>query len=59
MVYVSSMEMYGVLNLQDDQMVTEEMTGYLNPLALRSNYPETSVCVRICALLMERSMKFQ
>ena len=55
MVYVSSMEMYGVLNLQDDQMVTEEMTGYLNPLALRSNYPESKRMWRICALPMERS----
>ena len=49
MVYVSSMEMYGVLNLQDDQMVTEEMTGYLNPLALRSNYPESKrMCENMC-----------
>ena len=49
MVYVSSMEMYGALNLQNDQMVTEEMTGYLNPLALRSNYPESKrMCENIC-----------
>lgn len=49
MVYVSSMEMYGALNLQNDQMVTEEMTGYLNPLALRSNYPESKrMCENMC-----------
>ncbi len=37
MVYASSMEVYGILDT--DTPVSEEMQGYLNPLAVRSDYP--------------------
>lgn len=43
MVYVSSMEMYG--SFDDSQMITENKLGYINPLNVRSNYPE---CKRMC-----------
>lgn len=37
MVYLSSMEMYGII---DSDNVTEEMLGYINPLDVRSSYSE-------------------
>lgn len=43
-VYISSMEMYGTLS-QDSGQVTEDMIGMINPLAIRSNYPEAK---RMC-----------
>lgn len=47
-VYVSSMEMYGSFtDLGHD--VTEEDLGYINPLAVRSNYPESKrLCENMC-----------
>ena len=36
-VYISSMEVYGSFN--DETYVHEDTMGYINPLALRSNYP--------------------
>ena len=37
MIYLSSMEMYGTI---DDNNVTEDMLGYINPLDTRSSYSE-------------------
>ena len=44
MVYLSSMEMYGVI---DSENLTEDMLGYINPLNVRSSYSEGK---RICEL---------
>lgn len=44
MVYVSSMEMYGSFN-NIEQTVTESDLGYIDPLNVRSNYPESK---RLC-----------
>lgn len=44
MVYLSSMEMYGVL---DEQNVTEDRQGYIDPLNTRSTYSQGK---RICEL---------
>lgn len=45
-VYISSMEMYGSLN---DDHVTEEKLGYIDPLKIRSNYPESKrLCENMC-----------
>ncbi len=44
MVYLSSMEMYGVL---DNENVTEEKLGYIDLKSTRSSYPESK---RICEL---------
>lgn len=47
-VYVSSMEMYGTFKEGYDD-VTEQDLGYINPLAIRSNYPESKrVCENMC-----------
>lgn len=47
-VYVSSMEMYGSFTGLDHD-VTEEDLGYVNPLAVRSNYPESKrLCENMC-----------
>ena len=47
MVYVSSMEVYGVVN--SDAPVTEEQLGYLDVLKVRSNYPESKrMCENLC-----------
>lgn len=47
MVYLSSMEVYG--SFFDGRRVTEEMSGYVNPLAVRSNYPLTKrLCENLC-----------
>lgn len=47
-VYVSSMEMYGsFVDLGHD--VKESDLGYINPLAVRSNYPESKrLCENMC-----------
>lgn len=52
-VYVSSMEMYGTFQTTNPN-VTETELGYLDPLAIRSNYPESkrlceNMCVGFCA----------
>lgn len=47
MVYVSSMEMYGTF--KDSLDVTEDKLGYIDPLAVRSNYPESKrMCENMC-----------
>lgn len=47
-VYVSSMEMYGSFESENNN-VTETDLGYINPLALRSNYPESKrLCENMC-----------
>lgn len=44
MIYLSSMEMYGII---DSSNVSEEKLGYINPLDVRSSYSEGK---RICEL---------
>lgn len=47
-VYISSMEMYGVFHDLDHD-VTEKDLGYINPLEIRSNYPESKrICENMC-----------
>lgn len=47
-VYVSSMEMYGKFE-GDKSNVTEEDIGYIDPLKVRSNYPESKrICENMC-----------
>lgn len=48
MVFLSSMEVYGTP--KDDTLLTEKDVGYLNPLSIRSSYPESkrmseSLCI--------------
>lgn len=47
-IYISSMEIYG--SFQDGNYnVTEDKIGYINPLNLRSNYPESKrLCENMC-----------
>ena len=48
LVYVSSMEIYGAVDC-GDQPATEDMYGYINPLLVRSNYPESKrMCENLC-----------
>ena len=48
MVYVSSMEMYGSFNNHFSE-IYENDSGYLNPLEVRSNYPESKrMCENLC-----------
>ena len=47
-IYVSSMEMYGCFSEENDN-VTETELGYIDPLAIRSNYPESKrLCENMC-----------
>lgn len=47
MVYLSSMEVYGTPT--DDSILTTSDVGYLNPLNLRSSYPESKrMCESLC-----------
>lgn len=47
-VYVSSMEIYGTFH-DLDHAVTENELGYIDPLAVRSNYPESKrLCENMC-----------
>lgn len=51
-VYVSSMEVYGSFSGENNS-VTEEDIGYLNPLKIRSNYPESKrMCENMCIAYM-------
>lgn len=52
MVYISSMEMYGIFNNSDTE-ITEDKIGYINPLKVRSNYPESKrLCENMCVAYM-------
>lgn len=47
-VYVSSMEMYGSFN-ESNNSVSEKELGYIDPLEVRSNYPESKrLCENMC-----------
>lgn len=47
-VYISSMEMYGSF-AETNNNVTETELGYINPLSVRSNYPESKrLCENMC-----------
>lgn len=46
-VYVSSMEVYGAFD--ESREVDEETLGYIDPLKVRSNYPESKrLCENLC-----------
>lgn len=48
MVFVSSMEMYGSFTNNEEE-ITEDKLGYINPLKVRSNYPESKrLCENMC-----------
>ena len=50
-VYVSSMEMYGKFEKKGEKSpyIDEETLGYINPLEIRSNYPESKrMCENMC-----------
>lgn len=47
-VYLSSMEIYGTPKSED--VLSEENLGYINPLMVRSSYPESKrICEALCA----------
>lgn len=47
-VYLSSMEMYGSFG-DADKVINEDDNGYINPLLIRSNYPESKrLCENLC-----------
>ena len=51
-VYVSSMEMYGAF--EDGMNITEDKLGYIDPLKVRSNYPESKrLCENMCIAYLE------
>lgn len=48
-IYISSMEVYGTFTGAKAQNVTENDLGYINNLAVRSNYPESKrLCENMC-----------
>ena len=48
LVYISSMEVYGSFD-SNDKHITEEQQGYVNPLVVRSNYPQSKrMCENMC-----------
>ena len=56
-VYVSSMEMYGKFEKKGDESpyVNEETLGYINPLEVRSNYPESKrMCENLCVAYVKQ-----
>lgn len=53
-VYISSMEMYGKFDTVSGD-VTEDVLGYIDPLALRSNYPESKrMCENMCIAFLNQ-----
>lgn len=52
-VYVSSMEVYGAFDNLDHE-VTEDDLGYIDPLKVRSNYPESKrLCENMCIAYLQ------
>ena len=52
-VYVSSMEVYGAFDNLDHE-VTEDDLGYIDPLKVRSNYPEAKrLCENMCVAYLK------
>lgn len=52
-VFVSSMEMYGSFDGNSDN-ITEEKLGYIDPLKVRSNYPESKrLCENLCVAYLQ------
>lgn len=52
-VYISSMEMYGTFEDEKNCNVTEVDLGYIDPLKVRSNYPESKrLCENMCIAYM-------
>lgn len=52
-VYVSSMEVYGAFDNLDHE-VTEDDLGYIDPLKVRSNYPEAKrLCENMCIAYLQ------
>lgn len=52
-VYVSSMEVYGAFDNLDYE-VTEDDLGYIDPLKVRSNYPEAKrLCENMCVAYLK------
>ena len=52
MIYLSSMEAYGTT--KGDALLTEADLGYLNPLSVRSSYPESKrMCESLCVAYAE------
>ncbi len=48
-VYVSSMEVYGDMSVLGDTRASEDKLGFVNPQAVRSNYPESKrMCENMC-----------
>lgn len=53
-VYISSMEVYGSF-VDGNYDVTEDDLGYINPLVVRSNYPESKrLCENLCIAYFEQ-----
>lgn len=53
-VYLSSMEVYGSIN--EEKFLTEKDLGYLDPLSVRSCYPESKrLCEALCAAYASES----
>ena len=47
-IYLSSMEVYGFTN--EEELLSEDVLKYLDPLAVRSSYPESKkLCETLCA----------
>ena len=47
-IYISSMEMYGAFQSSEKE-ITEEDLGFIDPLKVRSNYPESKrLCENMC-----------
>lgn len=57
-VYLSSMEMYGTVALEQNP-ITEEKSGYIDVLNVRSSYSEGKEHVKIFVLLMHMNTMFQ
>lgn len=52
-VYISSMEVYGAFDNLDHE-VTEDDLGYIDPLKVRSNYPEAKrLCENMCVAYLK------
>ena len=52
-VYISSMEMYGAFD-ESVSEVTESDIGFIDPLAVRSNYPESKrLCENMCEAYLQ------
>ena len=57
-VFLSSLEVYGTI-IDDNEPVTEDVQGYLDPMSVRSSYPRQNALQKIFVAFMPMNIMCQ